>query len=284
MQQLSGSTAVVTGAASGIGRAVAMRLARAGMAVVAADVERPPLDETVAAIEAAGGRAVAAETDVSSWDSVQALRTTTEDTFGPADVVMNNAGVAGTGSVVEASIETWQWTLGVNLFGVIHGMKAFVPGMVDRGRGHVINTSSIAGHMTSSSMGPYCASKHAVAAISEVLHQEMLEGETGVGVTCLCPGFVATGIIGSERNRPERLRHASEEAMSTEMEAVIADAYAAQLDPNLVADMVHDAIVDDRFWLFTDDLADESIRARHADIESRSDPTRRPHLIELILG
>ena len=284
MDDLAGRVAVVTGAASGIGRAVAVALAAEGVRVVAADVEEPPLEETVALITQAGGEAIAVRCDVASWDSVEALRARCEDEFGPADIVMNNAGVAGGGSISTVDLADWEWTLGVNLWGVIHGVKAFLPGMLERGSGHVVNTASIAGHLTSPGMGAYNTSKHAVSGFSETLQQEMLEGDTGVGVTCLCPGFVATNIITSDRNRPEPVGPAGEadtEAFG-DMRGALADAYAAQMKPEAVAAQVVQAIRDNRFWLFTDDLADEMIRQRHADIEQRTTPGRRSHLIELM--
>ena len=280
---LNNSVAVVTGAASGIGRAVAMQLASSGVRVVASDIEEPPLAETCRVIHEAGGEATAYRSDVSSWESVEALRQFAESTYGPVDIVMNNAGVSGTGGIADAALEAWEWTLGVNLFGVIHGLKAFVPGMVERGRGHVINTASIAGHVAWSGMGAYCASKFAVSAITECLHQEMLAGDTGVGVTCLCPGFVATNIIGSERNRPEHLLSEGDSDMPSEIRDAVADAYAAQLPPERVAEMVEAAIVDNQFWVFTDDMVDHQIAQRHRDIESRTNPAARKHLIEHIL-
>jgi NAD(P)-dependent dehydrogenase (short-subunit alcohol dehydrogenase family) len=280
--ELNGAIAVVTGAASGIGRAAAEQLASSGVQVVASDIEVPPLNDTVSAIRKAGGVATACVTDVSSWDSVQELRSFAEATYGPVDIVMNNAGVSGTGTIAGSAIETWQWTLGVNLFGVIHGMKAFVPGMVERGRGHVVNTASIAGHVAWSGMGAYCASKFAVSAMTECLQQEMLEGGTGVGVSCLCPGFVATNIIGSERNRPEHLMEDGA-LLPNEVRDAVADAYAAQLSPERVAEMVEAAIVDNQFWIFTDDMVDGQIGQRHRDIEARTTPDRRKHLIEHIL-
>lgn len=291
MKDLAGGIAVVTGAASGIGRAVAVALAAEGVRVVAADIEQPPLDDTVALIEAAGGVATGVTCDVSSWASVEALRDRCEAEYGPADIVMNNAGVAGGGPLGAIELAAWEWTLGVNLWGVIHGVKAFLPSMLERGSGHIVNTASIAGHLASTGMGAYNTSKHAVSGFTETLQQEMIEGDTGVGVTCLCPGFVATNIVTSERNRPERYRHpgpdldSGEEATTlSEGSAAIADAYAAQLDPELVAQQVVAAIRENRLWVFTDDLADEMIRARHADIESRTTPGRRPHLVELMFA
>lgn len=293
MDEIIGKVAVVTGGASGIGRATAVALAAEGASVVVADIEQPPLDDAVAEIAAAGGTAIGVSCDVSSWESVDALRARCESEFGPADIVMNNAGVAGGGAISAIELPAWEWTLGVNLWGVIHGVKAFLPAMIERGSGHIVNTASIAGHLTSAGMGAYNTTKHAVSGFTETLQQEMLHGETGVGVTCLCPGFVATNIISSERNRPERFREGGPDLAGEGIDDggpadqagdAIADAYAAQMDPAVVAEQVLDAIRHDRFWLFTDDFADEMIRERHADIEARANPGRRSHLVELLFA
>ena len=295
MEEISGTVAVVTGGASGIGRATAVALAAAGARVVVADIEQPPLDETVAEIEAAGGEAIGVICDVSSWESVAALRDRCTEVYGPADIVMNNAGVAGGGPISMIELSAWEWTLGVNLWGVIHGVKAFLPAMLERGSGHIVNTASIAGHLTSTGMGAYNTSKHAVSGFTETLQQEMLEGATGVGVTCLCPGFVATNIVSSERNRPERFRERGPDlepdgpggaggGVLGDAGSAIADAYAAQMDPAVVAAQVVQAIRDEQFWLFTDTLADDMIRRRHADIESRTTPGHRAHLVELMFA
>ena len=293
MEDLNGKVAVVTGGASGIGRAVALALAAESMKVVVADIEQPPLDETVAEIEAAGGVALGVVCDVSDWESVDGMRARCDEEFGPADVLMNNAGVAGGGSISAVDLKAWEWTLAVNLWGVIYGVKAFVGAMIERGEGHIVNTASIAGHLTSTGMGAYNTSKHAVVGFSETLQQEMLEGNTGVGVTCLCPGFVATNIINSERNRQERFLDTPPDLSADDRDldgtalgdasGAIADLYAAQLDPAVVAEQVVGAIKSNQFWLFTDDLADGMIRERHADIQRSATPTVRTHLVELMM-
>ena len=219
MEELAGRVAVVTGGASGIGRALAERFAAESMRVVVADVEEPPLNETVRSIRDGGGEATAAVCDVASWPSVQALRDATLEAYGPADVLCNNAGVASTGNMADASLKTWEWCLGVNLWGVIHGCRAFLPAMIERGSGHVVNTASILGHMISAGLGPYNVSKHGVVALSETLHAEMAAAETGVGVTCLCPGIVSTNIMDSDRNRPERLLDEAIAARHRDIEA-----------------------------------------------------------------
>jgi NAD(P)-dependent dehydrogenase (short-subunit alcohol dehydrogenase family) len=290
VQDFTGKVAVVTGGASGIGRATAVALAAEGALVVVADIEQPPLDAVVEEITAAGGDAIGIVADVSDWESVDALRARCDEAFGAADIVMNNAGVAGGGSISSVELPAWEWTLGVNLWGVIYGVKAFLPAMLERGSGHIVNTASIAGHLTSTGMGAYNTSKHAVSGFTETLQQEMVAGDTGVGVTCLCPGFVATNIVNSERNRPERYREGGPDLDEGDVEgtaladsgSAIADAYAAQMKPDVVAAQVVQAIRDNRFWLFTDDFADDMIRARHADIESHGTPASRSHLVELM--
>ena len=291
MDEITGKVAVVTGAASGIGRATADALADAGAKVVLADIEQPPLDAAVAEIESRGGTAIGVICDVASWESVEALRDRCVDEFGPADIVMNNAGVAGGGAISMIELSAWEWTLGVNLWGVIYGVKAFLPAMLERGSGHIVNTASIAGHLTSTGMGAYNTSKHAVSGFTETLQQEMAEGATGVGVTCLCPGFVATNIVSSERNRPERFREGGPDLEAdagadglADSGSAIADAYAAQMDPAVVGAQVVQAIRDEQFWLFTDELADSLIRQRHADIENRATPGKRSHLVELMFA
>ena len=294
MKDLAGRVAVVTGGASGIGRGLAERFAAESMRVVVADIEEPPLRDSVQSIRDAGGEAIAVTCDVSSWPSVEALRDACTSAYGPADVLCNNAGVAATGTMAELSLESWKWCLGVNLWGVIHGCRAFLGAMIERGSGHIVNTASILGHLTSAGLGPYNVSKHGVVAISETLHAEMLAESTGVGVTCLCPGLVSTNILESERNRPERLQdhpgvdgtwNSDVVAGSAESEAraAIRDLYAQALCPPAVADMVVRAILAGEFWLFTDADFDAALAARHRDIEARRTPSSAASLASALL-
>ena len=292
MEDLAGRVAVVTGGASGIGRALAERFAAESMRVVVADIEEPPLSETVRSIRAAGGEAIAVACDVASWPSVEALRDKVVQAYGPADVLCNNAGVAATGNIAELSLKSWEWCLGVNLWGVIHGCRAFLGAMIGRGSGHIVNTASILGHLSSAGLGPYNVSKHGVVAISETLHAEMLAEGTGVGVTCLCPGLVSTNILDSERNRPEQLRdHHGDGAWdsdaiaggaASEARDAIRDLYAQALSPSAVADMVVRAIVAEELWLFTDGDFDAAIAARHRDIEARRTPANPPSIVSAL--
>ena len=292
MKDFAGRVAVVTGGASGMGRAMARRFAAESMRVVVADVEEPPLHETVTGIRDEGGEAIAAVCDVSSWPSVEALRDTTVRAYGPADILCNNAGVAGRGSVAEASLKTWEWCLGVNLWGVVHGCRAFLPAMVERGSGHVVNTASVLGHICSPGVAPYNVSKYGVVALSETLQLEMQAAGTGVGVTCLCPGLVSTNILDSERNRPERLLDgAGSGALSSystgdesDLLAAVREAYEHAMDPSLVADMVLEAIIGDQFWLFTDGHFDEFMAERHRGIETGGTPGSGESIVDTLLG
>lgn len=293
MDGLAGRVAVVTGGASGIGRALARRFAAESMMVVVADVEEPPLHETVTGITADGGEAAGVVCDVSSWPSVEALREACVEAFGPADVLCNNAGVAATGVVAELSLESWEWCLGVNLWGVIHGCRAFLPAMIERGSGHVVNTASILGHISSSGLAPYNVSKHGVVALSETLHAEMLTAGTGVGVTCLCPGLVSTNILDSERNRPEWLLDGTGDGSwdsgavavgaDDDARAAVRELYSHALEPAAVADMVVRAILADQFWLFTDGDFDAALAARHRDIEARRRPGSPSSIVSVLL-
>jgi NAD(P)-dependent dehydrogenase (short-subunit alcohol dehydrogenase family) len=249
MQQLEGKVAVVTGAASGIGRALADRFAAAGMKVVLADVEKGALDEAVAEISGTGAEAVGVPTDVSDPVAVEALRDAALDRFGAIHVACNNAGVATGGKVWEQTLEDWQWVLGVNLWGVVHGVRTFVPVMLRQGEGHVVNTASMAGLTSPPFMGVYNVTKHAVVTLSETLHAELQLETADVGVSVLCPGWVNTRIAEAERNRPGQT--ALDDGESAMFIDVLRGFISTGLDPAQVADQVHDAILDGRFYVLT---------------------------------
>lgn len=255
MRELKGKVAVVTGAASGIGRAMAERFAREGMKVVLADVEEKPLAEARDTVARAGAEALAVRTDVSRWEDVEALARRTFDAYGAAHVVCNNAGIGAGGLTWELSEADWQWVLGVNLWGVVHGIRAFVPRMIRQGEGHVVNTASIAGLISAPGMGPYCASKHAVVAISECLHHDLTVAAGGkVKVSVVCPAWVKTNIADAERNRPASLpRRAGAERGPQEqmLESLLRQAVASGIPPEVVADKVLRAVVEERFWVLT---------------------------------
>ena len=199
----AGQVAVVTGAASGLGKALTKSFAARGLTVVLADVEEGLLAETVAVIEATGATAIGVPTHVRFADQVEALAATTLVRFGRCHIVVNNAGIMpGMGPMWVFEENDWEWVLSVNLRGVVHGIRAFVPHLVAQGRGHVVNTASMAGVSVAPGLGPYMVSKHGVVALSEGLAADLALAGVNVGVTVVCPGGMATKNSTAERNRP----------------------------------------------------------------------------------
>jgi NAD(P)-dependent dehydrogenase (short-subunit alcohol dehydrogenase family) len=252
MMDLSGKVAVVTGAASGIGFAIAEKCVGEQMKVVLADVEEDAL-ELAADRLAQQGSVLAVHTDVSMAESVDELRRQAE-AFGPVHLVCNNAGVstAGPGAAWEKPISAWQWVLEVNLWGVIHGIRAFLPAMVERDQGHIVNTASIAGFLPFPFAAPYAASKHAVVGISTSIFHELALRGSNVHVSVLCPGWIKTKIVDAERNWPERLGAlpaADNNQMTQMLEAMLKNLVATGMDPAMVAEQVLDAVRSGRFWI-----------------------------------
>jgi NAD(P)-dependent dehydrogenase (short-subunit alcohol dehydrogenase family) len=274
MQEVTGRVAVVTGAASGIGLALARRFGAAGMKVVLADIEQVPLDDAVGKLVADGVEAVGRVTDVSKAEQVDALRDATLDAFGAVHVVCNNAGVGSGGALHEVSIADWEWVLGVNLWGVIHGIRAFAPLLVEQDEGHIVNTASTAGLTSPPFMGPYNVSKHGVVTISETMSAELAIRGSAVGVSVLCPGWVNTRINEAARNRPEHAP-APESASSPEGDAfrdMLENLVRSGLDPADVADMVLDAVLGDRLFVLTHPALNEVITQRTERIVSGENP------------
>ena len=212
MNHFEGKTAVVTGAASGIGRALAERFAQARMQVVLADIEQDALDRTVAELEQHQHRVLGIVANTMIRESVEALAKRAIDEFGKIHIVCNNAGVASTASgmkpIWEISERDWQWVMGVNFWGVLYGLQAFVPHMLEHGEeGHIVNTASLAGLMPGG--GTYGVSKHGVLALTETLHRDLQARGAKIGASVLCPGFVNTNIFDAERNRPKDLSSSS---------------------------------------------------------------------------
>lgn len=253
MEELMGRVAVVTGAASGIGLALATTFAGDGMKLVLADIEADALAAAVAGLPE-GTEVESLVCDVSDLAQVEALRDAAVARFGTVHVVCNNAGVAGGGPVWAQTRADWDWVLGVNLFGVINGITAFTPLLIEQGEGHIVNTASIAGMISMPWGGTYNVSKHAVVTLSETLYADLqLAGASNVGVSVLCPGWVQTRIHESGRNRPATgdgpAPQPSEEQQL--MAAHIGGLIAEGLNPLQVAGMVRDAVRTDRFYIFT---------------------------------
>jgi len=266
MEQLAGKVAVVTGGASGIGRAVAERAAAEGMKVVLADIEEATLKTTADAMAEAGADVVGVVTDVASGASVEALRDRALSAFGAIHLVHNNAGVAAGGPVWTIPEQDWTWVLGVNLWGVIHGIRAFVPLLVDQGEGHVVNTASLAGLISAPMLGPYTVTKHGVVAISETLIKDLRMAGSTVGVSVLCPGFVKTGIADSERNRPDWAPAAHLDETGLAMREMLRQIVAAGIAATTVAERVLDAVKTNRFYILTHDGSEAGVRTRLEDI------------------
>jgi len=285
MKDLNGKVAVITGGASGLGKAFAEKFGSAGMKLALADVEVPVLEETVANLRSTGIDAIGIPCDVSDAESVKNFSDSVFSEFGAAHLLCLNAGVAATGPIVESSLEEWKWVLGVNLYGIIHGLDAFLPQLVQQNEGHVVMTASIAGHTSFANMASYNASKHATVTIAETLFAEMKEAKLDVGVSCLCPGFVATNIFTSDRNKPEEVQTALAEPPSeeevTQREAALEWLRANALQPGFVADLVHDAVVEKKFWIFTEESHTHAVKARHTEIQERRDPTAERIIEEL---
>jgi NAD(P)-dependent dehydrogenase (short-subunit alcohol dehydrogenase family) len=278
MKELRGRVAVVTGAASGIGRALAERFGREGMQVVLADVDRAGLAESERAVRALGAKALSVPTDVTRADQVSALAERTLQFFGGVHVVCNNAGVFAAGPSWQAPLSDYEFVLGVNVWGVIHGVRSFVPILLERGEeGHVVNTASMAALTSMPLSAAYTMSKHAVLALSETLYLELRGRGAPIGVSALCPEAIATGIAHSERARPPHLRRKAGEAEGPEfslVEGAIREAIARGAAPERIAERVVQAIREDRFYVLPEDdpwLA--ACEARLEDIRLRRNPT-----------
>jgi NAD(P)-dependent dehydrogenase (short-subunit alcohol dehydrogenase family) len=280
MQELNGRVAVVTGGASGIGFGLASAFAAEGMKVVIGDIEEPALGDAVARLEASGAEVLGVRTDVSEDASVAALAAAAVDRFGAIHVACNNAGVGGGGLSWEAPLSTWEWVLGVNLWGVIHGIRAFVPILVQQDEAHLVNTASIAGLAAGPFMGPYNASKHAVVALSETLHHEMALTAPQVKVSVLCPGWVRTRIADSARNRPAG--DAAADAADVPARQLLQSVIENGMPPEELAATVLDAIRAERFWILPHDDAEPFwrgfVNGRAQSLIDRADPTIRSPL------
>src|SRR5882724_1888700 len=251
MEKLQGRVGVVTGAASGIGLALSERFAAEGMKIVMADVEMAALDTAAAAVKEKAPAVLAMRVDVSRAEDVERLARETYAVFGAAHVVCNNAGVAVIGAVHEHSLADWQWVINVNLWGVIHGVRVFLPRMLAGGdEGHFVNTASMAGLTTAPFMSVYDVTKHGVVALSESMFKEFEATGAPLGVSVVCPGLINTSIMRSSRNRPPEL---AEEGKAGPMAQAFGQALADRLTrgypPAEVAEQVLRGIREKRFYV-----------------------------------
>jgi NAD(P)-dependent dehydrogenase (short-subunit alcohol dehydrogenase family) len=253
MKDLEGRVAVVTGAASGIGRALSLRFAAEGMKLVLADVETGPLDAVAKELEAEGAEVLAVPTDVSRAEDVAALAERTRAAFGAVHLVCNNAGVFAGGLCWEAPLSDYEWVIGVNVWGVIHGIRSFVPILLEQGgEGHVVNTASMAAVTATPFCAPYTLSKHAVLSLSETLHLDLQTRGAAIGVSVLCPELVETGIGESGRNRPRSLaREGPSHAERDVTEGAIREAVKIGVSPRIIAERVVDAVREPCFYVLS---------------------------------
>lgn len=277
--------AVITGAASGIGQALAKRFARAGMRLILSDIDPDAMARTADEIAASGSELHWTCTDVSDQAAVAALADLAFDRFGAVDLLCNNAGISPGGRhrpVWEFPVEDWRWAFDVNVLGVVHGLRAFVPRMIDQGSpAHIVNTASLAGLLGGGRSPVYSASKHAVVHISEALYSQLRAIGAPIGVTLLCPGQVRTAIYESERNRPASLRPV--EGVMEDPAALRGDSpaiLAVSQDAETIAELTFDAIMADRFYLITNDVADAAIAHRFEAICTRTTPQFRVETLQ----
>ena len=276
MKDFQGKVAVITGGASGLGRAMAERFARAGMSIVLADVEPNALAKAEAEMKAAGAKVIGVRTDVSKAAEVEALAQKTLAAFGAVHLLANNAGVAEGGNVWDNTVADWEWVLGVNMWGVIHGVRVFTPIMLAQGsEGHIVNTASVAGLISPPGMGIYCVSKHAVVTLSECLHHDLAQKTNKLKCSVLCPAYVPTGIADSGRNRPAELsqtrqKSAADLALDASLKKAVQSGKLSAAD---VAEKVYEAVRDERFYILTHPKIKPSIQWRMEDILQERNPT-----------
>ena len=267
MKELKGKVAAVTGAASGLGRSMALAFAAEGMDLALADVDEVNLSSVQDEILAKGVRAITLKVDVSNAQQLEIFRDQTLTRLGGVHVVCNNAGVSPLGAVWENTPADWQWILGVNLWGVIHGVRAFAPHLIKQDEGHIVNTASVAGLISPPGSGAYNVTKHGVVALSESLYHDLRERSSKVGVSVLCPAYVPTGIVDSERNRPKDLPLSTKSEATLAREAMLRKAVTSgKVSADQVAQAVVAAIRDERFYILTHPRIKGAIQARMEDV------------------
>lgn len=275
MQQLEDKVAVITGAAGALGSALARQCAARGMRLAITDIDASALAATERALKAGGAQVVSLAADVSQLQDIRALAELTLSAWGAAHLICNNAGVATTGPVWEATGADWDWVLGVNLRGVIHGVQVFTPLLLAQNEGHIVNTASVAGLISPPGLGAYAVSKHAVVALSECLHHDLLQKKSAVRCSVVCPAYFPSGIADAERNRPARLQ--AEDGKSLQRQAQEAGLRRAvqsgRMSAEDIADMTLQAILEERFWVLTHPNILGAVRARMEDVLEGRNPT-----------
>lgn len=295
MKNFKGRVAVITGGASGFGREFAFKAHQLGMKIALADVQADALERTVQELREQGAQAFGLACDVRRSAEVQALADATMREYGAVHLVFNNAGVGSAGLIWENSEADWEWVLGVNLWGVIHGVRIFTRLMLECAKadpdyeGHIVNTSSMAGTMSMPAMGVYNVSKHAVVALSETLYQDLQLVQAPIGASVLCPYYVATGINQSHRNRPADVR-ATERPTASQLaaQALVDKAVSSgKVTAVQVADMTFKAVAEEQFYIFTHPHALGGIEQRAKEMVAQQNPgdpyAAAPHIREALL-
>ncbi|WP_409175904.1 SDR family NAD(P)-dependent oxidoreductase [Brevibacillus fortis] len=278
MNQFENKVAVITGAASGIGRALATRCAEEQMKVVLADVEVAALQRVEQELKAAGATVLAVVTDVSKEKDIQTLAQKTLDSFGAVHLLFNNAGVGAGSTIWQSTLADWQWVMNVNLWGAIHATQIFIPMMLKQGTEcHIVNTASLAGLESGPGNSIYRVSKHALVSLSETLYHELKMIQSKIGVSVLCPGFVQTQICDANRNRPAEYSKPGDivepSPMTTAIDQFIRSGVEQGISPKEVADHTFLAIKSNRFYILPDPSYKETVRQRMEDILNQHNPT-----------
>jgi NAD(P)-dependent dehydrogenase (short-subunit alcohol dehydrogenase family) len=270
---IDGKTAVITGGASGIGFATARQFASSGANIVLGDIESGPLEQAVSQLRDTGAKVIGITCDVSKESDVLALRDGALDEFGAVHIVFNNAGVGG-GSTIGTPKAMWDWVMAVNVDGVVNGINAFMPLLLEQDEGHIISTASLAGLGGVPGMGPYCASKFAVVGICEALFHELQQLKSNVGVSVLCPGFVKTRIFEALRNMPDDLRELTGTARSDPNAEAGANAVMMGIEPEIVGSAVENAVRANKFWILTHERSAIRTTEMRAEWMRSGEPTR----------
>lgn len=281
MKDFQNKVAVITGGASGFGREFATIGANLGMKLVLADVQQEGLDKAKAELEAQGAQVLAMRCDVRKAEQIQALADATMDRFGAVHLVFNNAGVGSGGLIWENSVADWEWVLGVNLWGVIHGVRVFTPLMLECAKkepgyeGHIVNTASMAGLLNAPNMGVYNVSKHAVVSLSETLYQDLQLIKAPIGASVLCPYFVPTGISQSHRNRPDDVKSDTGPTASQIAAQAVTDkaVTSGKVSAAQVAERTFDAIKEGKFYIYSHPHALGNVQTRMEDILLQRNPS-----------